>query len=62
MGTALGVAVAWSITSSNGDGLKLGISVVLLGIGVSLLASVAAAAYPAIHASRQDPAAILREL
>ncbi len=61
-GTAVGVAVAVGVAAANGEAASLGVSVVALGMGVSLLAGIVSSAYPALHAARQDPAAILRQV
>lgn len=61
-GTATGVAVAVSVTIANGETASLGLSVPMLGVGVSLLGGVLSSAYPALQAARQDPAAILRQV
>lgn len=61
-GTAAGVALAVSVAAANGEEASLGLSVVILGVGVSLLGGIVSSAYPALHAARQDPAAILRQV
>lgn len=61
-GTAAGVALAVSVAAANGEEASLGLSVVMLGVGVSLLGGIVSSAYPALHAARQDPAAILRQV
>ena len=61
-GTAAGVALAVSVAAANGEEASLGLSVVILGVGVSLLGGIVSSSYPALQAARQDPAAILRQV
>jgi ABC-type antimicrobial peptide transport system permease subunit len=51
---SLGVGLAYAMPTA------LGLGTAGLGVAVGLLAGAAASVLPALHASRRDPAAILR--
>lgn len=61
-GVGVGVAATWALCTVHDLPLHLGLSTVIGGLTISVVAGICAAAYPAWHAATRDPAAILRTL